>query len=215
MSTLDDHVLVLNRSWVAVHITPVRRALTLLYLDLARAVHPTAYSLHEFDEWLELSQDGLGGRYIHTPTLRIRVPEVILLKEFNGMVRHEARFSRHSIFERDRNTCQYCGKVFPRSQLTLDHVLPQSRGGQETWENLVVACMRCNVRKGNLTPEEAGMTLLRKPSRPTWLPRFGMRFPNHHVQVWKRFVDAKSLHGMEPLPLSQPKREAEPAHGIP
>jgi len=215
MPTLDDHVLVLNRSWVAVHIAPVRRALTLLYLGLARAVHPTEYSLHEFDEWLELSQDGLRGRYIHTPTLRIRVPEVILLKEFNGMIRHEAKFSRHSIFERDRNTCQYCGKTLPRSQLTLDHVLPQSRGGLETWENLVVACMRCNVRKGNLTPEEAGMTLLRKPCRPAWLPRFGARLPNDHLEVWRRFIDTKTLPLADLPTIPRPSMEEKPACGLP
>lgn len=191
---LDDHVLVLNKSWVAVHIAPARRALTQMYLGLARAVHPVDYSLHEFEEWVTLSQDGLKGRYIHTPTLRVRIPEVILLKEFNGLVRHEAKFSRHSVFERDRNVCQYCGKVLPRTQLTLDHVVPQSRGGADTWDNLVVACMRCNVRKGNQTPEEAGMILLRKPGRPAWLPRFGMRLPNEHIEVWQRFIDTKLWH---------------------
>ncbi|MBN2307840.1 MAG: HNH endonuclease [Candidatus Hydrogenedentes bacterium] len=188
---VDGHVLVLNRLWVAVHITPARRALTLMYLGAARAVHPADYSLYAFDDWLELSQDGLGGRYVHTPSLRIRIPEVIQLTLFNGFVRHQVRFSRHNVFERDSSTCQYCGRRFPRSQLTIDHVIPQSRGGGETWENLVLACVECNVRKGNRTPEEAGMPLIRRPIRPAWMPHFGRRVPSGQLASWQRFVDAR------------------------
>jgi 5-methylcytosine-specific restriction endonuclease McrA len=186
---LEGSVLVLNRSWAAVHISPVRRALTLLYVGAARAVHPRDYSLYDFDNWVVLSQDGLGGRYIHTTTTRIRVPEVILLSVFNGFVHHEVRFSRQSVFERDKCVCQYCGRQFPKAQLTIDHVLPQSRGGGDTWENLVLACLECNIRKGNRTPDEAGMPLLRRPHKPAWMPHFGARIPHDQLAVWQRFVD--------------------------
>lgn len=189
---LDSYVLILNRSWMAVHISPARRALTLLYVGAARAVHPRDYSLHDFDGWLELSKDGLGGPYVHTPTLRIRIPEMILLNHFNGFVRHEVRFSRHSIFERDRNTCQYCGKRHSKNQLTIDHVVPQSRGGDDSWENVVVACLDCNVKKGSRTPEEAGMPLIRRPVKPAWIPHYGARIPHDHLTVWQRFVDTAS-----------------------
>ena len=187
---LEGNVLVLKKSWTAVHIAPVRRALTLLYMGAARAVHPHDYSLHDFDDWLTLSQDGLRGYYIYTPSVRIRVPEVILLTLFNGFIRHEVRFSRHSLFERDKGLCQYCGRHFSKSQLTLDHVLPQSRGGADTWENLVVACLSCNVHKGNRTPEEAGMALLKRPAKPAWMPHFGAHVPDEQLEVWRRFVDA-------------------------
>lgn len=186
---LEGNVLVLNRSWLAVHVTPVRRALTLLYNGGARAVHPTEYSVHEFDDWLVLSNDGLGGRYVYTPSLRIRVPEVIQLTMFNGFIRHTVRFSRNSIFERDECTCQYCGRRLSRSQLTVDHVIPQSRNGKDTWENLVLACMACNVRKGNRTPEEAGMPLLRRPKKPGSIPHFGVRVPREQLDSWQRFLD--------------------------
>lgn len=186
---LDGHVLVLNRSWVAVHIASVRRALSLLYQGLARAVHPSDYSLYDFEDWCELSRFGEDGRYIHTPNLRIRVPEVILLRIFNGFVHREVRFSRRNIFERDKSTCQYCGKRFAKSDLTLDHVTPQSRGGRETWENLVVACVHCNVKKGNRLPEEAHMPLIQKPVKPDWLPQLGARVPLEQVVSWQRFVD--------------------------
>jgi 5-methylcytosine-specific restriction endonuclease McrA len=191
---LKGHVLVLNRSWVAVHIAPVRRALCLLYQGHARAVHPTEFSLYDFDAWLELSRQVNGGRYVHTPSLTIRVPEVILLNVFNSFVRHEVRFSRHSIFERDRHTCQYCGKVFSRSHLTIDHVIPQSRGGSDTWENLVLACLACNVRKADRTPEEAHMPLIHRPVKPGWLPQLGSRIPGEQLAVWRRFVEGTPWH---------------------
>jgi len=186
---LSGYVLILNRSWLAVHIAPARRALTLLYVGAARAVHPHDFVLHDFEDWVELSQDGLGGPYVHTPRFRIRVPEVIVLRHFNDFLRHEVRFSRHNIFERDDNICQYCGRRLPKTQLTIDHVVPQSRGGGDAWDNLVLACLSCNVKKGNKTPEEAGMPLLRKPGKPSWMPHFGARVPAERLNVWQRFVD--------------------------
>jgi 5-methylcytosine-specific restriction endonuclease McrA len=105
-------------------------------------------------------------------------------------VRREVRFSRRNIFERDSNTCQYCGRRFSKSDLTLDHVVPRSRGGRDSWENLVLACVNCNVRKGNRTPEEAQIRLVRKPTKPAWLPTFGARIPREQFVSWQRFVDA-------------------------
>jgi 5-methylcytosine-specific restriction endonuclease McrA len=187
---VDRRVLVLNKSWVAVQIASTRRALSLLYQGLARAVHPTDYSLYDFDDWCDLSRFVESGLFVHTVHLRIRVPEVIILKAFNGFVHHEIRFSRRNIFERDKNTCQYCGRRKAKSDLTLDHVIPRSRGGYDAWENLVLACMTCNVRKASRTPEEARMPLIRRPVKPTWLPQLGARVPTSQLISWQRFLDA-------------------------
>ena len=187
---VDGHVLVLNRSWVAVNVASVRRAFSLLYQDMARAVHPDDYSLYDFDDWCALSQFEQEGRTIATPTREIRVPEVILLNAFNGFFHREVRFSRRNIFERDKSTCQYCRKRLAKSELTIDHVTPRSKGGRDTWENLVLACVRCNVRKGNRTPEEAQMPLMRKPKKPAWLPTLGVKVPSDKLSSWQRFVDA-------------------------
>lgn len=187
---VDGHVLVLNRSWVAINISTVRRAVTLLYQGVARAVHPIDYSLYDFENWCELSKAGQEGRYIHTPSISIRVPEVILLSAFNGFFRNEVRFSRRNIFERDKNSCQYCLKRFAKADLTIDHVVPQSKGGRDTWENLVLACVKCNVKKANRTPLEAGMPLKRQPVKPSWLPQLSSRVPPGEFTSWQRFVDA-------------------------
>ena len=189
---LDGQVLVLNRSWVAVNVTPVRRALTLLFQGHARVVHPADYTLYDFDNWCELSKarENFGnGHFIRTPTFQIRLPEVIILAVFNGFVHREVRLSRRNIFERDKHRCQYCGSRFSKQDLTIDHVLPRSRGGTDTWENMVLACVKCNVRKSNRTPDEAHMRLLRKPSVPRWLPRFGVTVPREELVSWQRFVD--------------------------
>jgi len=186
---VEGSVLVLNRSWVAIHIAPAKRALSLLCQGVARAVHPSDFSVFDFEDWCELSQFWEEGRFVHTPSLRIRIPEVIQLCVYNGFVRKEVRFSRRNIFERDQNTCQYCAKRFPKPDLTIDHVVPQSRGGRDTWENLVLACVPCNVRKGNRTPREAGMLLVNKPVKPNWLPKFGLRTHAGQLSCWQRFVD--------------------------
>lgn len=187
---LDSQVLVLNKSWVAVHVTSARRALAMLYQGIARAVHPSDYSLYDFDNWREFSRFIEQGQFIHTPNFTIRIPEVVLLITFNGYFRQEIRFSRRNIFERDRSTCQYCGERVPKCDLTIDHVVPRSRGGRDTWDNLVLACVPCNVRKGNRTPDEARMPLSRHPGKPAWLPKLGARIPKNQLTNWHRFVDA-------------------------
>ena len=186
---VDRQVLVLNRSWAAVQIASTRRAMSLLYQGLARAVHPVDYTLYDFDDWCELSQFEHNGLFINTVRFRIRIPEVVILRVFNGFVRQEVRFSRRNIFERDKNTCQYCGQRMPKTELTLDHVVPRSRGGIDSWDNLVLACMPCNVRKGSRTPEEAYMPLIQRPVKPMWLPQLGMRVPTSQLVSWQRFVD--------------------------
>lgn len=186
---IEGQVLVLNRSWVAVNVASVRRALALLYQDMARAVDPADYRQHDFNDWCELSLARDDGRFIHTPTMKVRVPEIIILNAFNGFFHKEVRFSRRSIFERDKSTCQYCGKKLAKSELTIDHVMPRSRGGRDTWDNLVLACVQCNVRKGDRTPPEAEMPLIRRPHKPAWLPTLGTRLPAGRISSWQRFLD--------------------------
>ena len=100
-----------------------------------------------------------------TPSMAIRIPRVVALKDFDRLPRQDVKFSRHNIYLRDGNRCQYCGHKFSSSELSLDHVIPLSRGGSSTWENVVCACLSCNVRKGNRTPHEASMRLIAPPAQ--------------------------------------------------
>ena len=154
---LDQHVLVLNRLWQAVNICSVRRALTLLFEGRAQVVLNSgdgAFQTFNFSQWHDFSQQQPHPESVSTISFRIRIPRVILLVLFDRLPKKEVKFTRHNIFERDRNTCQYCGHIFDRKDLNLDHVIPRDRGGPTTWENIVCSCIACNTRKANRTPIE-------------------------------------------------------------
>lgn len=186
MTVLDSKVLVLNRSFLPVHVTSVRRAFTLLYQGVAQAVNEE-YRLFDFATWADLSvavRDdtvGMVGR-------AIRVPRVILLVAYDRLPKRRVRFSRFNIYARDHNTCQYCGERFSRTELNLDHVVPRSQGGGSSWENVVCSCFDCNRRKGGRTPEQAGMLLLRQPKRPEWTPFVLETFSPARYREWAPFM---------------------------
>ena len=187
MSVLNSKVLVLNRSYFPVHITSVRRAFALLYQGIAKAVDQQ-YRTFDYESWSALSASvhdetvGLIGRVI-------RVPRVILLVSYDRVPRRRVRFSRFNVFARDKNTCQYCGKRFSRSELNLDHVIPRSQRGLSTWENIVCSCFRCNRMKGGRRPEEAGMRLIKKPVQPEWTPFMLETFTFKGYQEWVPFLN--------------------------
>ncbi len=192
MSLLNENVLVLNRLWQAVNICTVRRALALLFEGQAQVVFggPAGdYQTFSFSQWRNFSEQEPHAESIHTISFRIRIPRVILLGVFDRMPKKEVKFTRHNIFERDQNTCQYCGKVFERKDLNLDHVIPRERGGPTTWENIVCSCVPCNTRKANRTPSQAGLHLVRKPKRPKWRPFVQVNLSLNHHDSWKQFLD--------------------------
>lgn len=189
---LSQQVLVLNRLWQAVNVCTARRALSLLFEGHAQVVlndDEGNFRTFDFGQWRDLSRNDLHPEVIHTVSFRIRVPRVILLMVFDRMPKKEVKFTRHNIFERDRNTCQYCGIVFDRRELNLDHVVPRDRGGPTSWENIVCSCVPCNTRKGNRTPIEAGLHLVRKPKRPKWRPFVQVSLGVVGHDSWKHFLD--------------------------
>jgi 5-methylcytosine-specific restriction endonuclease McrA len=194
---LSLNVLVLNRSFVAVHITNVRRAIALLFRHIAEVVHieEGQYAAYSIESWRELSALQADFRTPDQDWIRgvgydLQAPRVIRLVSCDRSPRHGLRFNRRNVFARDGNRCQYCGKHFPTSELSLDHVVPRSRGGLTSWENIVCACVGCNVRKGGRTPHEARMQLIQQPVKPKRSPLLSIKLGNPKYASWKSFVDA-------------------------
>jgi len=186
MST-NSAVLVLNRHFQPIHITNARRAFSLLYLGVAQALD-RQFRMFDFDDWAQLSSD-MGDDVIHTVDRVIRVPRVIVLQIYDRIPKTKVRFSRHNIYMRDGNTCQYCGAARARTELNLDHVVPRAQGGRTTWENVVCCCIDCNLAKGARTPEQAGMRLLKTPMRPRWTPTFRAAGDRVRYREWLPFLD--------------------------
>lgn len=181
---IESAVLVLNRNYQPIHVTTVKRAFSLLYQGVAKAID-TQYKLYEFDDWAALSATE---DCITTIDRTIRVPRVLVLSAYEYIPRGRVRFSRLNIYARDHDTCQYCSRQLPRSELNLDHVLPRSQGGKTTWENVVCSCVPCNLKKGGRTPEQAGMALLKKPLRPRWTPLFRGVIKRVTYKEWLPFL---------------------------
>lgn len=183
---LNSAVLVLNRNYQPVHVTSVKRALSLLYQGVARAID-SQYRLYDFASWAALAAQEKDDS-IHTVQRVIRVPRVLVLSAYEHLPKGRVRFSRLNIYARDEDTCQYCARKLPRSELNLDHVVPRAHGGRTSWENVVCSCIECNLAKGGRTPEQAGMRLLRKPFRPRWTPLYRGAIRRPTYREWLPFI---------------------------
>ncbi|HQU45470.1 MAG: HNH endonuclease [Planctomycetia bacterium 21-64-5] len=193
---LSASVLVLNRFYMAVHVVSVRRAFALLCRELAEVVHieEGQYANYNFESWREISELKASFKTEHDDWIRsvnfeIQVPRVIRLLFYDRLPKQTIRFNRRNIFARDANRCQYCGRRFPTSELSLDHVIPRSRGGEASWENIVCSCVKCNVKKGGRTPHEANMQLVKAPVRPKRSPLLSVKLGNPKYESWKTFLD--------------------------
>lgn len=194
--SLTSSVLLLNRHYCAVRVVTARRALTLLYQNHAEvvAVEDGKYLSYDFDDWVSVSQfkaqfEPERHDWIRTVRFQIAVPKIVRTLIFDRLPRAEVKLSRRNLFARDGNRCQYCGKKFPPSELTIDHVLPRSQGGKTTWDNVVCACVRCNVAKGGRTPEQARLKLVSVPRRPRRSPVLTVKLSDSKYASWKQFVD--------------------------
>jgi 5-methylcytosine-specific restriction endonuclease McrA len=168
---MQEPVLVLNATFEPINITAVRRAMVLMLKGVAQA-----------EEVAHQTQ-------VHSATRALPVPSVIRLLAYRHIPQQTRALSRKNILLRDRNTCQFCKRTLPASELTLDHVVPRSRGGRSSWENLVACCYQCNNRKGDRTPEEAGLALARRP-RPFTLhtSRQLMRLIGNKDEKWRKYL---------------------------
>jgi 5-methylcytosine-specific restriction endonuclease McrA len=192
---LNTSVLVLNRHYLAVRVVTARRAFILLFREVAEVIDidEGQFSNYDFESWCALSQMRTEQRQYHedwvrSVNLEVQVPRIIRLVRFDRQHVSTMRLNRRNLLARDEHRCQYCGQSLPASQLSLDHVLPRSRGGQTTWENVVASCVKCNTKKGSRTPQEARMQLITKPSRPSQNPVLAMKLGNPKYESWKSFL---------------------------
>jgi 5-methylcytosine-specific restriction endonuclease McrA len=194
---LNSSVLVLNRFFIAVHVVSARRAFALLCKNAAEVVHVFGndrYDSFDFHSWREVSQyrelfeDGDAHDWVHTVSFEIRVPRVVRLLGYDRLPQQRVKFNRRNLFARDENRCQYCGKRFPTTELSIDHVVPKSRGGPTTWGNVVCACTSCNKRKGGTSAREAGMILIRRAVAPKRCPVMRLKLKSEKYRSWKAFL---------------------------
>lgn len=163
-------VLVLNASYEVINVCNLKRAINLIFKGVAIV-----------EEQTEM--------FLHSPTVSIQIPAVIRLLRYVKIPYHRVKFSRRNILIRDNHTCQYCLEKFKPAELTLDHVIPLSRGGWDGWDNVVVACRTCNNKKGDLTPEQAGMRLSRKPRLPSVVTYLQIiRRLGEGKKEWRRYL---------------------------
>lgn len=196
---LNNPVLVLNRLWQPVNICTARRAFSLLYLGHAQVVfsdEEANFYTHDIQSWVTITRgrNDLDMEMVKTISYSFGIPEIIVLSMFDRLPKKEVKFTRQNIFERDEYVCQYCGKNFEPRELNLDHVVPRDKGGKNSWENIVTSCIRCNTKKANKLPHQAGMFPLKEPKAPTWRPFMCLaektaKRKAHHS--WRHFLDLK------------------------
>jgi len=194
-SALYSDVLVLNKHYAAIRVIPAREAFCLLFRKVAEvlAVEDGGYYTYDFESWRELSElrsqyERTEHEWVRCVQFDIAVPRIVRLIAYDHLPRREVKFTRRNIYARDGNRCQYCGKRHPTSELSLDHVVPKSRGGSGTWTNIVCCCVKCNSRKGGRTPAEAHMKLVTKPVKPRRSPAITIRLTSRKYASWKQFL---------------------------
>jgi 5-methylcytosine-specific restriction endonuclease McrA len=184
-SALTRPTLVLNKGWQPVRVTTAARGLIMLWNGTVKVVDPESYVQYTWEDWAQLRPRD-GQDFIQTVRHPVCIPEVVVLQNYDKIPIQVVTFSRRNLFRRDHFQCQYCGKKPKTSELTIDHVMPRSRGGKSTWDNCVLACIECNTRKGSKTPVEAHMKMAKKPVRPSWTKLFAA--PQQQIHSWSKFI---------------------------
>ena len=199
---LNANVLVLNKFYQAIRVINVRRAFSLLCRELAEVVHieTDAAGQSQLAE-LRLRRAGRNSASSRPSSSRTSTTGSTRCASrsrcrgssgcsgYDKLPRQDVKFNRRNIYARDGNRCQYCGKKMPTTELSLDHVVPKSQGGKSTWDNIVCCCVKCNVKKGGRTPEQAHMHLITKPVKPKRSPVINIRLADERYSSWKQFLD--------------------------
>jgi len=183
-------VLQLNKNWNPMSIIPIWKAMSKIGNERAVILDPETYQKYTLDEWRKVEVKE-GDRFIQTAHAQIKVPEIMILTEYDKADLREVKLSKRNLLIRDNYTCQYTGKLLTMDTATMDHVIPQTRGGKSTWENLVMCCTEANAKKADKSLAESGFKLAVKPCKPKWNPVFARfaHLANRNVPAsWKQFI---------------------------
>ena len=188
MKRKKPDVLVLNRNFIPIHIVEWKRAMSLMFQDAARGMDREYIPYENFVDWMEFSNI-CGDDYptVLTANSPIAVPEIIVLRKYDRLPIRDVKYSRQTLFQRDKFICGYCGVVFRRGELTVDHIIPRAQGGKSTWMNTIAACFSCNHNKADRTPEQAGLKLRHKPRKPSWISPLSDIGPEHPCKSWSKY----------------------------
>jgi len=191
----ERKVLVLNKSWRAIAIITLEKALSKVFSTYddgtpkAKIIDPSNdFMMFEWHEWSQIMPDD-DELKIRTVSASYKVPEVILYTKYDKVPCTKAQFNRRSIYRRDNSTCQYCGEKKKNDELSLDHIVPRCQGGKTNWENIVVACVDCNSQKAGRTPKQAGMKLLCEPKKPL----SNLHLDESRAESWVHFLVAEDV----------------------
>jgi len=180
-------VLELNKLWQPIGVVNAISAISKVFVDRALVIDTETYQLYSFDEWI--ARKNQSKFRLRTPSIEIDVPEVIRLNYYAEYPKNrEVLFTRRNLYIRDNYQCQYCGCRPGTKELSIDHVVPISRGGKSSWTNCVLACTNCNFLKADQTLAEARLKLRRQPKKPVWNVKYAIR--RRHIPVsWQSFID--------------------------
>lgn len=184
---MSKYVLVLNKSWFAINIISWEKALSELFQDSVKALDRDL-NTYTFSEWMTFSTKTKNYPRIKTVNREIAIPEILILNNYNKIPKIKYSFSKSRVFERDKFTCCFCNNIFSKTELTVDHLIPKSRGGNTTWTNIITACKKCNWEKGNKTIKEIGMKMHFIPKEPKWIsPIYNLKAKSK-LPSWDSFL---------------------------
>ena len=194
MKVLDTPTLILNKHWQAIRIEPLRKCFKKALAGRAMFVDEETYNVYAWDKWFDMfsipvneATDGYGYNWVDVSLWKIRIPEITIVTHYGKVPHVNVKLTRRNLLVRDGFKCQYTGEKVTSRSMTIDHVIPKSRGGKTEWTNVVVASQAANMRKANRLPHEAGMKLLTVPEKPHWHPLFAYAM-NKIPKSWEKFI---------------------------
>lgn len=206
MTMAASRTLVLNTEWRPINVEPTLKAVMKVFNGRALCVDPSTHITYDFESWVLEWDDAIRASKITADKVMplcgwyFLLPEVVVCKEYSGFgfkkeANRKPKFSRRNLFLRDRCICQFCGKKFPPKELTFGHIIPKSKGGEVSWTNIVLACVKCNHDMADRTPAQAGVKLVRRPFVPTIedlkispMERLRMRINSRPPKTWEQFL---------------------------